>query len=73
MMKSDKFYRRGFSEVRQDVEDKMGEQFKSDVVNELRSNDFVIERDGVKVYLAKVCIPRTVITAAWRMRTIFDF
>lgn len=55
MMKSDNFYRRGFAEVRGDVEAKMGEQFKSEVVDELRTNDFVIERDGVKVYLAKVC------------------
>jgi hypothetical protein len=55
MMKSDNFYRRGFAEVRQGVEEKMGQQFKSPVVDELRSSNFVIERDGVKVHLAKVC------------------
>jgi hypothetical protein len=55
MMKSDNFYRRGFAEVRQGVEEKMGQQFKSPVVDELRNSNFVIERDGVKVHLAKVC------------------
>jgi 4-hydroxy-3-methylbut-2-enyl diphosphate reductase len=31
----------------------MEDQFKSSLVDELKTNDFVIEKDGVKVYLAK--------------------
>jgi 4-hydroxy-3-methylbut-2-enyl diphosphate reductase len=51
-MKSDQFYRNGFKEVRQEVEGTMEEQFKSKLVDELKSNQYVIERDGVKVHLA---------------------
>jgi 4-hydroxy-3-methylbut-2-enyl diphosphate reductase len=54
MMKSPNFYRQGFKEVRTDVEKTMGEQFQGDIVESLKSNNFVMERDGVKVYLAKV-------------------
>jgi hypothetical protein len=53
-MKSDNFYRKGFKEVREAVEDVMGGQFKSSTVDELKSSNYVMERDGVKVYLAKV-------------------
>jgi len=54
MMKSDQFYRKGFKEVREDVESVMEEQFNSELVDDLKSNNYVIERDGVKVHLAKV-------------------
>ena len=54
MMKSDQFYRRGFKEVRDDVEDVMEEQFKSKLVDEMKTSNYVVERDGVKVHLAKV-------------------
>jgi hypothetical protein len=54
-MQSENFYRKGFKEVRESVEDVMGSQFKSTTVNELKSSNYVMERDGVKVYLAKVC------------------
>lgn len=54
MMKSDQFYRRGFKEVREDVEDVMEDQFKSELVDELKTSNYVVERDGVKVHLAKV-------------------
>jgi 4-hydroxy-3-methylbut-2-en-1-yl diphosphate reductase len=53
-MKSDNFYRQGFKEVRGAVEDVMGKQFKSSTVDELKSSNYVMDRDGVKVYLAKV-------------------
>lgn len=53
-MQSENFYRKGFKEVRESVEDVMGSQFKSTTVNELKSSNYVMERDGVKVYLAKV-------------------
>ena len=54
MMKSEQFHRRGFKEVREGVEKTMGEQFQSEIVDELKSKDYVLERDGVKVHLAKV-------------------
>jgi 4-hydroxy-3-methylbut-2-en-1-yl diphosphate reductase len=53
-MKSDQFHRQGFKEVRKSVESTMQEQFQSTLVQDLRSNNFVIERDGVRVHLAKV-------------------
>ena len=56
MMKSEQFHRRGFKEVREGVEKTMGEQFQSEIVDELKSKDYVLERDGVKVHLAKVRI-----------------
>ena len=54
MMKSEQFHRRGFTEVRKGVEETMEQQFQSSIVNDLRNNDFAMERDGVKVKLAKV-------------------
>ena len=54
MMKSEQFYRRGSKEVRDDVEDVMEEQFKSKLVDEMKTSNYVVERDGVKVHLAKV-------------------
>jgi 4-hydroxy-3-methylbut-2-enyl diphosphate reductase len=53
-MKSEQFHRKGFKDAREKVESDMEQQFKSTIVQELRSNNFVIERDGVKVHLAKV-------------------
>eukprot|EP00578_Thalassiosira_sp_NH16_P015078 CAMPEP_0181111694 /NCGR_PEP_ID=MMETSP1071-20121207/19409_1 /TAXON_ID=35127 /ORGANISM="Thalassiosira sp., Strain NH16" /LENGTH=461 /DNA_ID=CAMNT_0023195599 /DNA_START=30 /DNA_END=1415 /DNA_ORIENTATION=- len=52
-MKTPNFHRRGFKDVRENVEKSMGEQFESALVDELKTNDFVIEKDGVKVHLAK--------------------
>lgn len=54
MMKSDQFYRKGFKEVRESVEDTMDTQFKSEIVNDLKSSNYVMEKDGFKIYLAKV-------------------
>jgi 4-hydroxy-3-methylbut-2-enyl diphosphate reductase len=51
-MRNEKFYRNGFKEQRKDVEATMEGQFKSQVVDELKANKFVMERDGVKVHLA---------------------
>lgn len=53
MMKSDKFHRKGFKEVRDSVEKLMETQFQSPLVKEFRSSNYMIEKDGVKVYLAK--------------------
>jgi 4-hydroxy-3-methylbut-2-enyl diphosphate reductase len=52
-MKSPQFYRNGFKDVRSDVEDTMQEQFKSNVVDDLKSNSYVMQKDGVTVHLAK--------------------
>ena len=54
MMKSSQFHRRGFKEVREQVEDRMAGEYESPLVKELRSSNYVMEKDGVKVYLAKV-------------------
>lgn len=53
MMKSKQFHRRGFVEVREEVEESMEEQFKGEIVQEMRESNYLLERDGVKVYLAK--------------------
>eukprot|EP00563_Minutocellus_polymorphus_P001175 CAMPEP_0181042504 /NCGR_PEP_ID=MMETSP1070-20121207/12186_1 /TAXON_ID=265543 /ORGANISM="Minutocellus polymorphus, Strain NH13" /LENGTH=472 /DNA_ID=CAMNT_0023120723 /DNA_START=86 /DNA_END=1504 /DNA_ORIENTATION=- len=53
MMKSDQFYRKGFKEVRTDVEDVMEDQFKSELVDDLKASNYVVEREGVTVHLAK--------------------
>ena len=52
-MKTDTFHRKGFKEVRENVEKSMEEQFKSSLVDELKNNNYVIEKDGVRVHLAK--------------------
>lgn len=53
MMKSEQFHRKGFKEVRDKVEDTMTEQFKSELVEQFKDNNYVIDKEGVKVYLAK--------------------
>lgn len=52
-MKSEQFHRRGFKEVRNQVESAIQEQYQSPLVNDMKSSNYLIERDGVKVYLAK--------------------
>lgn len=52
-MKNPSFHRRGFKEVREDVEKDMTEEYNSALVDELKESKFVMERDGVTVYLAK--------------------
>lgn len=52
-MKTPTFHRKGFKEVRADVEENMDAQFKSALVDELKTNEYVIQKDGVKVHLAK--------------------
>lgn len=54
MMKSERFHRKGFKEVRDVVEQNMQEQFQSSIVKDLRESNYLMEKDGVKVYLAKV-------------------
>ncbi|KAL7570857.1 hypothetical protein ACA910_018922 [Epithemia clementina (nom. ined.)] len=53
MMKSPRFHRRGFKEVREQAEERMNQEYQSDLVKEFRSSNFVMQKDGVKVYLAK--------------------
>jgi hypothetical protein len=55
-MKSDQFHRRGFKEVREQVESTIVGQFQSTLVDEFKASNYVIDKDGVKVYLAKVCM-----------------
>lgn len=53
MMKSPQFYRKGFKEVRDGVEETMGKEYQSEIVDEMKADKYVLERDGVKVHLAK--------------------
>ena len=52
-MKSDQFHRRGFKEVRDQVEQTVQDQYESEIVGELKTSNYVVEKDGVKVHLAK--------------------
>lgn len=52
-MKNPSFHRRGFKDVRDNVEQAMQDQYQSSVVNDMKQSNFVLERDGVKVHLAK--------------------
>ncbi|VEU38130.1 unnamed protein product [Pseudo-nitzschia multistriata] len=52
-MKNPQYHRRGFKDVREKVEETMEEQYKSDLVEDLKSNNFLMEKEGVKMYLAK--------------------
>lgn len=51
-MKSDQFYRTGFKDERKQVKEDMDSQFQSTIVDELKTNEFVIDREGVRVHLA---------------------
>ena len=53
-MKNEQFHRKGFKEVRENVEEIMKGQFNSGLVNDMKTSQFVMEREGVKVHLAKV-------------------
>lgn len=55
-MKSERFHRRGFKEVRDKVESDIQQQFNAQLVEDLKSNNYVLDKTeeaGVKVYLAK--------------------
>mmetsp|Transcript_27865 Transcript_27865/g.39162 ORF Transcript_27865/g.39162 Transcript_27865/m.39162 type:complete len:458 (-) Transcript_27865:238-1611(-) len=52
-MKNEQFHRRGFKEVRSGVENTMDAEYKSDIVDTMKANEYVLQRDGVKVHLAK--------------------
>lgn len=41
--------------MREDAENTMNDQFKSGMVDDLKNEEYKMERDGVTVYLAKVC------------------
>ena len=55
-MKSNQFHRKGFKEVRDQVEETMQDEYNSAVVQDLKSNNHVMSKDGVQVHLAKVSI-----------------
>lgn len=54
MMRSKQFHRNGFKEVRRKVEEDMKHQYRGSAVQELRDSDNTMERNGVRVFLAKV-------------------
>jgi 4-hydroxy-3-methylbut-2-enyl diphosphate reductase len=53
IVSSENFNRRGFKEAEAEVQGMMVEEFTSDLVKELRENDYTIERNNVVVKLAK--------------------
>mmetsp|Transcript_20162 Transcript_20162/g.50182 ORF Transcript_20162/g.50182 Transcript_20162/m.50182 type:complete len:460 (+) Transcript_20162:307-1686(+) len=52
-MKNPQYHRRGFTDVRPKIEEKMEEDYTSELVEDLKSNNYLVEKDGVKMYLAK--------------------
>ena len=56
-MKSDNFHRKGFKDAREGVEAAMNRQYQSEIVKTLKESNYLLEKDGVKVYLAKVRVP----------------
>eukprot|EP00536_Pseudo-nitzschia_multiseries_P016326 jgi/Psemu1/263558/estExt_Genewise1Plus.C_10780004 len=52
-MKNPQFHRRGFKEVRTRVEETMEKEYKSQLVEDLKSNNYLLQKDGVRTYLAK--------------------
>lgn len=52
-MKNPQYHRKGFLDVRPKVADTMGEHYTADLVENLKSNNYMVERDGVTTYLAK--------------------
>eukprot|EP00540_Astrosyne_radiata_P007200 CAMPEP_0116868100 /NCGR_PEP_ID=MMETSP0418-20121206/26996_1 /TAXON_ID=1158023 /ORGANISM="Astrosyne radiata, Strain 13vi08-1A" /LENGTH=447 /DNA_ID=CAMNT_0004504007 /DNA_START=118 /DNA_END=1461 /DNA_ORIENTATION=- len=53
LMRDKQFHRQGFKEQRDEVEKTMDNEYQSALVKDLRSNQYVMERDGVRVHLAK--------------------
>ena len=49
------YHRRGFKDVRPEVEAEMATTYKSDLVESFKTNDanYMVEKQGVKMYLAK--------------------
>jgi hypothetical protein len=54
IMASDSFHRMGFKDTREKAAETMKSEYQSELVADLKSNNFVMERDGVRVHLAKV-------------------
>ena len=52
-MKNPQYHRRGFTDVRPKIEEKMEDDYTSELVEDLKSNNYLVEKDGVKMYLAK--------------------
>ena len=53
IVSSGNFNRKGFKEAEEEVQGMMVEEFTSDLVKELRDNNFVLERNNVVIKLAK--------------------
>jgi 4-hydroxy-3-methylbut-2-enyl diphosphate reductase len=52
-MKNPQYHRKGFKDVRPQVESSMEEQYKADLVEDLKTNNYKVEKEGVTMYLAK--------------------
>ena len=53
IISSENFNRRGFKEAEEEVQGMMAEEFTSDLVKQLRENNYILERNNVVVKLAK--------------------
>mmetsp|Transcript_24424 Transcript_24424/g.35027 ORF Transcript_24424/g.35027 Transcript_24424/m.35027 type:complete len:464 (+) Transcript_24424:178-1569(+) len=53
IMASDSFHRMGFKEVRPQAAETMKKEYQSELVADMKTSNFVMERDGVRVHLAK--------------------
>ncbi len=53
IISSENFNRRGFKEAEEEVQGMMAEEFTSDLVKQLRENNYVLERNNVVIKLAK--------------------
>ena len=54
MFRNPQFFRRGFKEERVGVEETMGLEYQSTLVDEMKASENVLRRDGVTAHLAKV-------------------
>ena len=59
IMASDSFHRMGFKDVRPQAAETMKKEYQSELVADMKTSNFVMERDGVRVHLAKVCFARS--------------
>ncbi|GMI58530.1 hypothetical protein ScalyP_jg1721 [Parmales sp. scaly parma] len=53
MMANPDFFRNGFKAVRKDAKESMKTEYESSIVAEMKTNDYLLERGDVKIYLAK--------------------
>ncbi|KAK4536483.1 hypothetical protein CDCA_CDCA08G2508 [Cyanidium caldarium] len=53
IMQGEKFNRRGFADTKEEAQGMMVEEFTSELLRQMREEAYILERDGITVYLAK--------------------